>query len=105
MYARITLLEIDTLRVAVGTAVDLFVREIVPRLREQPGYCGVHVLTTPEGKALLMSLWATERDADASAETGFYADLLAEYAALFRAPPGRERYEVAFEDSPAHAPR
>ena len=50
MYARVTLLEIDTVRVDIDAALELFRSEVLPQLREQDGYEGVYVLTTPEGK-------------------------------------------------------
>lgn len=103
MYARVTQLEIDAVRIGVDEALDVFRTEVLPRLRDEDGYAGVWVLGTPEGKGLLVSFWETEEAAAAGAETGFYADVLAEYATLFRAPPGRERYAVLLADEPAHA--
>ena len=102
MYSRVTLLEIDTVRVDLDSAVELFREQVLPRLREQGGYEGVYVLTTPEGKALIMSLWETEEDA-AGDHGRFYDQQLEEYMTLFREPPGRERYEVAVADAPALA--
>jgi hypothetical protein len=32
--------------------------------------------------------------------TGFYPEILAQYMTLFRSPPGREHYEVAFAEMP-----
>lgn len=103
MYSRVTLLEIDTMRVDMGAAVELFCEQVLPRLREQEGFLGVYVLGTSEGKGLLLSLWETEEAADATAETGFYPEVLAQYVTLFRSPPGREHYEVLFADAPALA--
>jgi hypothetical protein len=101
MYARVTLLEIDTMRATVPAAVDLFEREVLPDLQSQPGYRGVYVLATPEGKAALISLWDTGEQADTSGFTGFYPETLARYVTLFNAPPGRERYDVLIADAPA----
>ena len=98
MYARVTLLEIDTERVDVDDALTLYREQVMPDLRQQPGYEGVYVLATPEGRGLIMSLWASEEAADASAQSGFYSDVLARFVTLFRSPPGRERYEVRFVD-------
>jgi heme-degrading monooxygenase HmoA len=98
MYARVTQLEVDTVRTSVGDAVDLFRNEVLPMLREQAGYQGVDVLTTDEGQALLVSFWDTAEHAQADAERGFYAEVLARYVTLFRSPPGRERYEVRLID-------
>lgn len=103
MYARVTLLEIDTLRVDMADAVEIFEAEVLPNLREQEGYRGIYVLTTPEGKGVLLSLWDTEEAAEAAADSGWYAETLERYMTLFRAAPGRERYEVAFVDTPSMA--
>jgi hypothetical protein len=103
VYARVTLLEIDTVRIGVEEAVELFESQVLPRLREQEEFEGVWVLGTPDGKGLLISLWATEEAAEASAETGFYPEILAEYVTLFRAPPGRERYQVMLAETPSAA--
>jgi hypothetical protein len=103
MHSRVTQLEIDTVRVSVEEAVDLFRREVLPALREQQGFQGVLVLATPEGRGMLVSFWDTETAADASADSGFYPETLARYVTIFRSPPGRERYAVALAELPALA--
>ena len=96
MHSRVTLLEIDTMRVDVDDAAQLFRAEVAPLLAEQEDYAGVVVLTTPEGKAMLISFWETDEGArDAS---GFAAAELERYMTMFKAPPGRDYYEVAFAD-------
>ncbi len=100
MHARVTLLEIDTLRAKVDDLVEEFRRAVLPQLRAQPGYRGVYVLTTDEGKGLLVSLWDTAEQAGTDSG-GWYTDTLAEYTTVFRSPPGRERYEVTVVDSPS----
>ena len=57
------------------------------------------MLTTTEGKGMILSLWDTAEHAAADAEQGFYADVLSQFVTLFKAPPGRERYEVRLIDS------
>jgi heme-degrading monooxygenase HmoA len=94
MYARTTLLEIDTLRVPLAEALDQFNATVLPRLREQPGFRGLYALTTPAGRAMLITFWDTAQEANAGIETGWYPEVLAEYTTLFRSPPGRETYEV-----------
>jgi heme-degrading monooxygenase HmoA len=94
MFARVTQLEIDTLRTSVDESLALFEQDILPRLRTQPGYRGVYVLATHEGGGMLISFWDTAEAAKADADSGFYADVLSKYVTLFKAPPGRERYEV-----------
>jgi hypothetical protein len=96
MYARTTQLEIDSVRISISDAIAMFEREVVGGLRTQSGYLGVVVLTTPDGKAMLVSFWETEEQA--RTESPFYESELAKYVALFRSPPGREAYEVALVD-------
>ena len=98
MFARVTALEIDTLRVGVDDAVALFEEVVLPELHEQEGFGGVYVLATPEGKGLLLSLWETADQAAADQETGFYADVLERFVTLYRSPPGRESYEVKLSE-------
>lgn len=97
MFSRVTQLEVDTLRIGIDEAVAMYVREVVPRLQEQDDYEGVYVFTTPEGHALVITFWDTE---EAAAATPLYTGLLQEYVTLFRAPPGRESYEVSYGDAP-----
>lgn len=101
MYARTTQLEIDLLRISLDGALQLFEEQVMPRLQEEPGFRGVYVLATPEGRALLLSFWDTAEAADASATTGWYPAVLEEFTTLFRSPPGRERYEVRLAVPPA----
>jgi hypothetical protein len=98
MFSRVTQLEIDTLRIGTADAATLFGDEVLPGLREQPGYEGALALITPEGKGLIITFWESEdgaRDA-----TGFASDELERHMMIFRAPPGREVYEVAVSDLP-----
>ena len=100
MFARLTLLEIDTVRTSMSEALRRFRIDVAPRLQEQPGYRGVFVMSTPEGKGALMSLWETEAQA-AGDDNTFYAEAISRFVTLFRAPPGRECYEVVYIDEPA----
>jgi hypothetical protein len=101
MYSRVTQLEIDTMRIGPTEAADVFAADVLPRLREQPGYEGVIALITPEGKGVIVTLWETEDEAaDAS---GFATGELERFMTIFRAPPGRELYTVAVADLPEGA--
>jgi len=100
MYARVTQLEIDTTRLDIDDGVGLFREDVLPELRAQPGYAGMYVFANPDGKALLLSFWETEEDAEAQSGTGFYAEQLARFAAVFGSPPGRDRYELRLADQP-----
>jgi heme-degrading monooxygenase HmoA len=99
MYSRVTLLEIDTLRADVDDVVRDFETRILPGIREQPGYEGVAVLVTPEGKGMVVSFWDSEEAVEASA--GVAASAVEEFVTIYRAPPGREHYRVAYADLPA----
>lgn len=98
MYSRVTQLEIDTVRIRLTDAAQLFATEVLPGLREQSGYEGSVALITPEGKGLIATFWETEDGAtDAS---GFASGELERHVTIFRSPPGREVYEVAVADLP-----
>ena len=98
MYSRVTLLEIDTMRVDVDDAVTLFRENVLPALRELDGFEGVAVLVTDEGRGLIASFWESEEAVVAAA--GFAAEAVEEHTTLFRSPPGRDHYRVAFAELP-----
>jgi hypothetical protein len=98
MFSRVLLVEIDTLRVSVEEATDLFRSVVTPQLEEQDGFAGSLVLVTPEGKGLVITFWETEEDAVRAAEFG--TGILEQYVAMFRSPPGRDHYEVVQADLP-----
>jgi hypothetical protein len=98
MYARITQFEIDTLRISLDDALKRFQELILNELRRQPGYEGVFVMRTPEGKGMLMSLWATEETARAGLESGYYDEQIAKFVMFTKQPPGRDHYQVVFAE-------
>jgi hypothetical protein len=104
MQARVTMLEIDPTRMSVPAATGAFRERVLSELENQTGFQGVYVLTTPEGKALLISLWSDAESAEASVASGYYADQIQKFATIFRSPPGRENYQVAVASGPAIAP-
>jgi hypothetical protein len=103
MFTRLTLLEIDTVRIDTASAVERFRTEVLPELHKQPGYAGVLVMATPEGAGAIVSFWNTPEAADSAGSTGFYAEVLERYATIFKSPPGREHYQVALTELPAAA--
>jgi heme-degrading monooxygenase HmoA len=102
MIARATMAEIDPVRMSVDDAVELFRESVLPALHEQPGYDGVYVLLTPEGQALVLTFWESEAEADAGLEgsRSFYAKQVEKFVTLYRAPPGREHYDVVLAEAP-----
>jgi heme-degrading monooxygenase HmoA len=100
MVARATLAEIDTVRMSVAEAIDIVRESVVPALREQEGYEGIYVLLSPEGKALVLTFWANEQAVEAGLASGFYNEQVAKLVTIYRAPPGRELYDVVLADGP-----
>jgi hypothetical protein len=98
MYARVTQFEIDTLRISLDDALKRFQEFVLTEVRKQPGYEGVFVMRTPEGKGMLLSLWATEEAAQAGVESGYYDEQVAKFVMLTKQPPGRGHYEVVFAE-------
>jgi heme-degrading monooxygenase HmoA len=103
MVARATMAEIDPVRMSIDDAVELFRESVVPALHEQPGYEGVYVLVSPEGQALVLTFWESEDAADAglAGSRSFYGEQVKKFVTLYRAPPGRETYEVVLVEEPA----
>jgi heme-degrading monooxygenase HmoA len=101
VFARVTLFDIDAMRASIPQALERFKEFVLPELRKQPGYSGVYALPTPEGRGLLLTLWASEEDAQAGVASGFYSQQVQKFISLYRAPPGREHYEVTFVELPA----
>lgn len=103
MIARVTTAEIDAVRMSVDEATDLFRSSVLPALQEQEGYEGAYVLLSPEGKALAITFWSTEEAAEAGIKgsRSFYAEQVEKFVTIFRAPPGRETYEVVLAEAPA----
>jgi heme-degrading monooxygenase HmoA len=100
MVARVTLAEVDLLRTSLEDAVELYRESVLPTLHDHEGYEGGYVLVTPEGKALALTFWATEEDAQAGLASGMYAANVERFVTIFRAPPGRETYDVVIAEPP-----
>lgn len=100
MVARVTLAEIDAVRTSVAGAVRRFEETVVPALEQQEGYEGCYVLTTPEGKALVMTFWRDDEAAAASVDSGLYAAQVQKFVTVMRSSPGRETYQVSVADAP-----
>jgi hypothetical protein len=103
MVARATMADIDTVRMSVDDAVDLFRESVLPALHEQEGYRGVYVFLSPEGQALVMTFWETEEAAEAgvAGARSFYSEQVEKFVTLYKAPPGRDLYDVVLAEDPA----
>jgi hypothetical protein len=103
MYARTTLFEVDTMRISLNAALQRFKDVVLPRLKAQPSYQGVMVLETPEGRGVLISFWDSAEAVEKTLDTGFYEEQVGEFLMFLRQPPGREHYEVIYNDLGAEA--
>lgn len=104
MVARVTLAEVDVVRMRLDAMIDLFKESVLPAQRAEPGYRGCYVLANPEGKALVLTLWEDAEAAEASLMGGHYERQVEKYVTVYRAPPGREAYDVVIVDEPVPAP-
>ena len=100
MVARVTLAEVDTVRMRLEDAIELYKQSVIPAMEEQDGYEGVCVLATPEGKAVAITFWESEEAAEAGVVSGFYAQQVEKFVTFFRAAPGRESYDVMISEMP-----
>jgi heme-degrading monooxygenase HmoA len=107
MIARVTLAEIDPVRISVERASRLFEDSVVPALRDQDGYEGAYVLLSDQGKVLALTFWESEAAAQAGLQgtQSFYVEQVEKFVTLYRSPPGREMYDVLVADAPAATPR
>jgi heme-degrading monooxygenase HmoA len=103
MIARVTMADIDPVRMGIDDAIEVFRESVLPALHEQPGYEGVYVLVTPDGQSLVLTFWDSEEEADAGLEgsRSFYAEQVEKFVTLYKAPPGREHYQVVLAEAPA----
>jgi heme-degrading monooxygenase HmoA len=102
VIARATIAEIDTVRTSIDEAVELFRSSVLPALHDQEGYEGVYVLLSPEGQALVLTFWETEEAAEAgvAGARSFYDEQVEKFVTIYRAPPGREMYDVVLAEEP-----
>ncbi len=56
-------------------------------------------MVSEEGKGLIMTLWASREAMEGS--TPIAGEALARFVTLFRAPPGREHYDVRIAERAA----
>jgi heme-degrading monooxygenase HmoA len=100
MVARVTLADIDTVRISIPDAVQRLRERILPPLQDQPGYRGLYAFATAEGAAMVVTFWDSDDAAEAGLRTGFYASQVEQFVTFYRSPPGRTTYDVVVEDRP-----
>ena len=103
MVARVTLAEIDAVRMSVAHAVERYKESVIPELQQEPGYEGCYGPRRPKA-ALAITFWTDHEAAERSLASGLYAAQVDKFVTLMRTPPGREGYDVSIADAPALSP-
>ncbi len=95
MFARVTFTQVKEDK--VDEAVKVTNESVLPAAKSQKGFHGAYLLTQPEGKAIMVSMWETEEDAIANENSGYYQEQLAKFKDMFAAPPVHEGYNVSLQ--------
>jgi hypothetical protein len=91
VIARLTFVEVDLVRTSLANALHGFEEAVLPDLRAHDGFEGCTVLTAPDGKAIVLTLW---RDDAAAAAVDWQAQT-DKFVTILRTPAGRQTYDVA----------
>jgi quinol monooxygenase YgiN len=97
MYARVT-----TVQIAPGNvdeATNITREAVIPAAQQAKGFKGYWALgDRATGKSVVITLWETEADRDASGPgSAYYQEVMAKIAPLFTAPPIVENLEVIIQ--------
>ena len=91
MYARVTNIRFPP---QMKAEVSRVAQGLAPILKEQRGFKGLQVLTDPNaGKGIIVSLWETETEAEASEARPSYIGQMSMMASLLYEPLTPETYE------------
>jgi heme-degrading monooxygenase HmoA len=81
-------------------AIDIYNNSLVPAAKQQKGFQGAYLMTdAATGKALSITVWASETDMVEGEKSGYYQEQIAKFGAVFAAAPGMEHYELTVEVS------
>jgi heme-degrading monooxygenase HmoA len=93
MYARVTNILFPP---AMKAEVTSIAQGLAPILKQQRGFKGLQVLTDPsEGESIIVSLWETEADAEASEATSSYIGQMSMLSSLLCGPLAPKTYEAS----------
>jgi heme-degrading monooxygenase HmoA len=93
MYARVTNIRFPP---EMKTEVSSVVQGLAPILRRQQGFEGLQVLTDPStGEGIIVSLWETEADAEASEANSSYIGQMSMMSSYLYEPLVPKTYEVS----------
>jgi heme-degrading monooxygenase HmoA len=97
MYARLATIELHP--AFLDEAVQMFRDSVVPDARQQPGFQGALALVDRSAhKAISITLWQTEAEAQASATGGHLQAQINKFASHLTAPPVVETFEVVVQE-------
>jgi hypothetical protein len=95
VQARVTTIKLDPDPARQEAAGAFFQETIVPAAREQAGFAGLYLLSAPgQAKGLIVSLWDTPGDLEASYASGFLTEQLSRFDDFLGAPPTVALYDV-----------
>ncbi|MFL5275725.1 MAG: antibiotic biosynthesis monooxygenase family protein [Myxococcales bacterium] len=94
MFARVDSLQVKTN--AGGELARVFENEIIPALRQQPGFKDEIVFADPGGpEVIAISLWSSREDAETYAREA-YLGLLSRLATLIERAPAVRTFQLAY---------
>jgi heme-degrading monooxygenase HmoA len=101
MYARVVYAY--TLLTLLDDAIDLC-RALEVTWHQQQGFQGANLLIDRfTGKIMIISMWATRADLEASEASGWYHEQVAKFARTWTSPPVREIFEIPVQIGAARA--
>jgi heme-degrading monooxygenase HmoA len=93
MYARVTNIRFPP---EMKAEVSSVVQGLAPIMKQQRGFESLQVLTDPNaGEGIIVSLWETEADAEASEATSSYIGQMSMMSSFLREPLVPKTYEVS----------
>ncbi len=96
MHSQVVRAQVQTGK--VDEAVAIFRDSVAPAAQQQKGFKNTYFLVDRSAnKVIGFSLWESEADVAALAESGFYQEQAAKFATVFAGPPERELYEVLLQ--------
>lgn len=94
VFARVTIIQIKSDK--IDEAIKIYEESVTPARKGQKGSRGGYLLIDRKtGKGVAITFWASEEDAIASEQSGYYQEQLNKFKDVFAAPPVSERYEVS----------
>ena len=96
MFARLTILQVETAR--INEFIKSYERLVITVARCQEGYKRDLMLTDQKtGKIIAITFWESKQDATATEISGHYQQEVGRFTDYFTNPPVREGYEVSIQ--------